>query len=125
MPMLSPLVWVLHAPDYAIRLECPVEAARIVREEGLTVCLPTYDVGAETLRLLGSTSDNTERLLAAARKMPQWQRSYDPDDLSGEDQSVAGHGVRTISRHFMADLAGRIDDLDQRRTRTEPSGGDN
>ena len=126
MPMLSPLVWVLHAPDYAIRLECPVEAARIVREEGLTVCLPSYDAGARTLDLLGSTPENTERLLAAARKMPQWQHSYDPGDVSGEDQSVAGHGGRTIRSHSMVDLAGQVHELDKRirRRREELRGAD-
>lgn len=77
MPMLSPLVWILHGPPSAIRLEDPYEAARIVYEEGDTVCLPTYEAGRRTIVLLGAEPAWADYLVSMARRQPQWQLSYD------------------------------------------------
>jgi hypothetical protein len=113
--MLSPRVWVLSAPPDAIRLDSPVDAARLVREGRLTVCLPSYEGGRCTLELLGSDPMTIERLLASARKMPQWQRSYQLADLD-DDGEIAPAFDRRIDSDFLNDLPGQLRALEQSMT---------
>lgn len=82
MPCFSPLVWAEHAPPYAIRLESPIEAARIVRDDADTVCLPTFPAAIETLRLLGASGDTIARALRCAQQGPKTQRTYCLDDCT-------------------------------------------
>lgn len=75
MPMLSPRVWALHAPDRAVPCQTAIDAADLVRQ-GQTVVLPDYQSAIRTLILLGSSLDNALRQADIARQGPQWQASY-------------------------------------------------
>jgi hypothetical protein len=70
MPMLSPMVWALFGPDYAVPCETPREAMEQVRE-GNTVVLSDYTSAIRTLVMLGADVDHATYLAQVARRQPQ------------------------------------------------------
>jgi len=77
MPMLSPRVWVIHAPDHATPCESATDATKKV-EAGETVVLGDYETGIATLVMLGADPDRAAYLAEVARKQPQSQQTYTP-----------------------------------------------
>lgn len=75
MPMLSPRVWALHAPEYATPCETASEAVEKVREKH-TVVLADYQSAIRTLIMLGATVEEATHLANVAREQPQYQDSY-------------------------------------------------
>lgn len=75
MPMLSPRVWVLHAPDYAVPESSSSKAAELVNA-GQTVVLPDYQSAIGTLIALGATAEEALFRAEDARMQPQSQDSY-------------------------------------------------
>jgi hypothetical protein len=75
--MLSPLVWVLHAPDDAVPCTSATQAAALVRE-GTCVVLDDYTTAIRTLIMLGATAEHARYLAEVARQAPQHQDSYTP-----------------------------------------------
>jgi hypothetical protein len=77
MPMLSPLVWAIHAPDRAVACQTAAEAVELVNA-GQTVVLPDYSSAVRTLIKLGADPDWALHLAEVARRQPQHQDSYLP-----------------------------------------------
>lgn len=73
--MLSPAVWVLHAPDYAVPCETASEAVERVREKQ-TVVLADYQTAVRTLIMLGADAERALYLAEDARLQPQHQDTY-------------------------------------------------
>jgi hypothetical protein len=78
VPMLSPLVWALHAPDDAIPCD-DVDVAFALVKEGKCVVLADYPLAIRTLIALGATEEGAMYLAHVARQGPQYQDSYDPE----------------------------------------------
>jgi len=76
MPMLSPLVWAIHAPDNAIPCTSSTQAKALVCE-GKRVVLDDYETAIQTLVLLGASVEHAEYLADIARLAPQYQDSYE------------------------------------------------
>lgn len=77
MPMLSPRVWAIHAPDYAVACSTSSEAVKAVKD-GQTVVLPDYSSAVRTLIKLGADPERALHLADVARRQPQRQDSYTP-----------------------------------------------
>lgn len=75
MPMLSPRVWVLNGPDYAVH-EFSSSAAADLVSAGATVVLPDYPTAISTLICLGATAEEALFRAEDARMQPQAQESY-------------------------------------------------
>lgn len=73
--MLSPRVWAVHAPDYAIPCATASEAVEKVREKN-TVVLADYQSAIRTLIMLGATVEEATHLANVAREQPQHQDTY-------------------------------------------------
>lgn len=73
--MLSPMVWAIHAPDYAVPCATASEAVTEVKA-GHTVVLPDYTTAVRTLIRLGADPDRALHLAEVARRQPQHQDSY-------------------------------------------------
>ena len=73
--MLTPAVWCLEGPDYAVPAASPREAVLVVVDGG-TVVLPDYQSAISTLIRLGSTAEHALHLANVARLQPQHQDSY-------------------------------------------------
>jgi hypothetical protein len=76
MPMLSPKVWVIHAPAHAIPCDNATDATERVNV-GETVVLADYETGIATLISLGADPDRAAYLAEVARKQPRFQEKYE------------------------------------------------
>jgi hypothetical protein len=77
MPMMSPKVWVIHAPPRAVPCETASEAYTLVKS-GETVVLPEYQTAIRALIMLGADPERAVYLAEDARRQPQFQESYTP-----------------------------------------------
>ena len=75
MPMLTPKVWCLHAPDYVCHVPTSETAVLLVLE-GKPVCLPSFDTARDTLILLGASPEHANHLMDVARQQPPSQETY-------------------------------------------------
>jgi hypothetical protein len=78
VPILSPLVWALHAPDDAIPCD-DVDVAFALVKESKCVVMPDYPLAIRTLIALGATAEDAMYRADVARQGPQFQDSYDPE----------------------------------------------
>jgi hypothetical protein len=75
MPMLTPNVWCLHAPDYVTHIAEPDIACQLVMD-GKPVCLPSFETARDTLILLGAEPNHANHLMEVARLQPPSQETY-------------------------------------------------
>lgn len=73
--MLTPAVWCIEGPDYALPAATVSEAADIVSLGGAAI-LPDYSSAISTLIRTGCPAERAVHLADVARKQPQHQETY-------------------------------------------------